>query len=98
MICQECSLIDCVCEQTARRAFPTPPNDGLDSPMHHSVSALLPYFEFKHLPRHLQDVSKPYYDLAHTMSSGDLGQAGPELTVALRYLLISKDSAVRAAL
>nr|WP_237523913.1 hypothetical protein [Streptomyces sp. SID4926] len=54
------------------------------------------YFEFTHLPEHLQDVSMPFSELAHKLSN--FLPDGPEKSVALRKLLESKDAAVRAAL
>ena len=57
---------------------------------------ILRYFEFGHLPEHLRAVSAPFADLA-TQLDASL-PAGPELSVALRKLLESKDAAVRAAL
>lgn len=64
---------------------------------HTAVDALLVFFEFEHLPPALQPVSEPFHVLAHALAEDDrLG--GPELTVALRKLLESKDCAVRAAL
>lgn len=65
--------------------------------MHPSTAAILRYFEWSHLPATLAEVSRPFHDLAHQLvDRGDLD--GPELTVALRKLLESKDAAVRAAL
>lgn len=57
---------------------------------------ILRYFEYEHLPPHLQLVSKLFCDLALDI----VGQVPrcPERTVALRKLLESKDAAVRAAL
>jgi hypothetical protein len=67
-------------------------------------------FGYKHLPPHLQMVSKPFCDLAHAIVKGDnvlesgtvtIGEAlprNPERTVALRKLLEAKDAAVRAVL
>lgn len=57
---------------------------------------LLQYFEFAHLPRHLQGVSAPFHDLAHHLH--ETLPVGAELTTALRKLLESKDCAVRAAM
>lgn len=48
-------------------------------------STLLQFFEFAHLPPHLQAVSQPLPD-------------NPEKTVALRKLLEAKDCAARAVL
>lgn len=65
--------------------------------MHPSTSAILRYFEYDHLPAGLQDISKPFCDLARTLVDNE-SLDGPELTVALRKLLEAKDCAVRAAL
>lgn len=57
---------------------------------------LLVWFEFSHLPPHLQVVSERFYELAVKIC--DHIEPGPERTVALRKLLESKDAAVRARL
>ncbi|MFG0262869.1 MAG: hypothetical protein ACF788_10810 [Novipirellula sp. JB048] len=57
---------------------------------------MLKWFEYDHLPGHLQIVSKPFGELAKTFVS--LTDPGPERTVALRKLLEAKDAAVRARL
>lgn len=57
---------------------------------------MLKWFEYAHLPPHLQDVSKPFGELAQTLVNSV--EAGPERTVALRKLLEAKDAAVRAKL
>ena len=56
---------------------------------------LIQFFEYKHLPSHLQAVSQPFGELANKLM--DLPR-NPERTVALRKLLESKDAAVRARL
>ena len=53
------------------------------------------FFDYKHLPEHLQKVSKPFGILAAELS--DLPD-NPEKTTALRKLLEAKDCAVRAVL
>jgi hypothetical protein len=58
--------------------------------------ALLQFFEYVHLPPELQDVSRPFFALAHQIAAGL--PRNPERTVALRKLLEAKDCAVRAAL
>lgn len=63
--------------------------------MHPATQALLRFFEYDHLPVNLQEVSKPFYDLAHRFA-GEL--EGAELTTGLRKLLEAKDCIVRAAL
>lgn len=60
------------------------------------MDKLLSYFNYAHLPVHLQKISKPFADLAHGLHR-DIPESA-ELTVALRKLLESKDCAVRAAL
>jgi hypothetical protein len=62
---------------------------------HPATTALLRYFEYGHLPAHLQRVSRPFSDLAHAVATET---DGPETTVCLRKLLEAKDCAVRAAL
>lgn len=52
------------------------------------------FFEYGHLPPHLQAVSQPFHQLAYTIA--ELLPRNPERTVALRKLLESKDAAVRA--
>lgn len=63
--------------------------------MHPATAAILRYFEYEHLPTHLQVVSQPFHNLAHDMA---MRLDGPELTVGLRKLLEAKDCCVRAAL
>lgn len=57
---------------------------------------ILQFFSYEHLPAHLQAVSKPFSDLAHTVVATTPRNA--ERSVALRKLLESKDAAVRAVL
>ena len=52
------------------------------------------FFTFSHLPPHLQDVSRPFADLASIIIA--TLPRNPERTVALRKLLEAKDAAVRA--
>jgi hypothetical protein len=56
----------------------------------------LQFFAWKHLPPHLQAVSKPFGELAQKMVE-DLPQ-NAERTAGLRKLLEAKDCAVRAVL
>lgn len=58
--------------------------------------SLMQFFTYAHLPAHLQEVSKPFCDLAQNIV--DTLPRNPERTVALRKLLESKDCAVRAKL
>ncbi len=57
---------------------------------------ILQFFNFEHLPPHLQEVSTPFHTLAFRIASSLPRNA--ERTVALRALLESKDAAVRAAI
>lgn len=57
---------------------------------------MMKWFEFSHLPEHLQPVSSGFYELACSFCA--LTEPGPERTVALRKLLEAKDAAVRAKL
>lgn len=59
------------------------------------VDRMARWFEWQHLPKELQDVSRPFSHLAAKLTN-DL-EPGPERTVALRKLLEAKDAAVRAA-
>lgn len=54
------------------------------------------YFEYAHLPPHLQAVSKPIGKLAEKMEA-ELPD-GPEKSAGMRKLLEAKDCFVRAAL
>lgn len=60
-----------------------------------NAEPLLQFFAWGHLPPHLQAVSKPFADLAHSMVASL--PRNPERTVALRKLLEAKDCAGRAA-
>lgn len=63
--------------------------------MHTGPREMLRYFEYGHLPQHLQEISRPFAELAELMSETIFG---PEATVCIRKLLEAKDCAVRAAL
>ena len=52
------------------------------------------FFAFEHLPAHLQEVSRPFAELAAKIL--ETLPRNPERTVALRKLLEAKDAAVRA--
>jgi hypothetical protein len=56
---------------------------------------ILDYFEYQHLPEHLQEVSRHFHQLAHEMA--DTLTEGPEVSTGLRKLLEAKDCFVRAA-
>ena len=57
---------------------------------------IMRFFMFSHLPAHLQEISRPFCELALWIEK-DLPR-NAERTVALRKLLESKDAAVRAKL
>lgn len=57
---------------------------------------IMQFFAFAHLPPHLQEVSRPFGEMAHHII--DTLPRNPERTVALRKLLESKDAAVRSLL
>ena len=63
--------------------------------LHPSTAAILEFFEYDHLPPHLQMVSGQFKAMAETMVE-NLGE-GPETTVGLRKLLEAKDCFVRQA-
>jgi len=63
---------------------------------HPATTQIARFFDYDHLPEHLQTVSRPCHDLAETMIS--TLPDGPELTTGLRKLLEAKDCFVRAAL
>ena len=60
------------------------------------MTPILKYFEYAHLPPHLQEVSNPLSQLAWQME--DSLPDGPEKSAGLRKLLEAKDCFVRAAL
>jgi len=60
------------------------------------ANRLIQFFVFSHLPNPLQEISRPYADMAVWLD--DNLPESPEKTVALRKLLESKDCAVRARL
>lgn len=61
------------------------------------VQAIMKFFQFMHLPPHLQAVSKPFGELAVEIASRPSNNRDEQL-MALRKLLEAKDAAVRAVL
>lgn len=57
---------------------------------------VIAFFEYDHLPAHLQEVSKPFAELVESLAARLPRSA--ERTVAFRKILEGKDAAVRAAL
>lgn len=60
------------------------------------INSMLKYFEFRHLPAHLQTVSKQFHELAVWMDVNL--PKNRETDVAMRKLLECKDAAVRSNL
>ena len=63
---------------------------------HPSIQHFGRFFDYAHLPPHLQVISKPFAYLAAELL--EKIEDGPELTVGLRKLVEAKDCCVRAAL
>jgi hypothetical protein len=61
-----------------------------------ALQHVLKFFSYAHLPAHLQEVSKPFCDLAQQVA--ERAPDSPETVVALRKLLEAKDAAVRSTL
>lgn len=61
---------------------------------HPAVEQMLEFFEYDHLPSHLQAVSKPVGELAYEMA--ELLPDDPQLTTGLQKLIEAKDCFVRA--
>jgi len=57
-------------------------------------SPILQFFAYEHLPESLQEISKPFGDLANEMAN--ILPSNPELSAGLRKLLEAKDCFVRA--
>jgi len=60
---------------------------------------LIKFFEYSHLPEHLQGVSKQFYDMAHKINNDWKAQIIldiAEATAGMRKLLEAKDCIVRA--
>lgn len=57
---------------------------------------ILRYFVYDHLPEKLQEISRPFSQMAEFLDS--TLPRNPETSTALRKLLEAKDAAVRSAL
>ena len=68
----------------------------MNSPHSGTKHRMLKYFRWEHLPEQLQNISRPFGELAVQMLQET--PAGPEQTAGLRKLLEAKDCIVRAAL
>jgi len=60
------------------------------------ASTTIKYFEYEHLPEHLKEISKLFYELAHTME--EVLPDSAEKSAGMRKLLEAKDCFVRAKL
>jgi hypothetical protein len=58
--------------------------------------AIMQFFSYSHLPPAMQEISKPFCELAERIESTLPRNA--ERTVALRKMLEAKDAAVRASI
>lgn len=58
------------------------------------MDPMLQFFKYDHLPPHLQEVSKPFCELASQVVA--TLPRNPERTVCLRKLMEAKDCAVRS--
>jgi len=65
-------------------------------PENKNEERMMKWFEFSHLPEHLQGTSSRFWDIACQLAATI--EPGPERTVAFRKLLEAKDAAVRATL
>lgn len=87
-------------DQATNETDPTPAQNAIerieaeDANQAQPQESLLQFFVYGHLPPHLQEISKPFADLARMIF--DNLPRNPERTVALRKLLEAKDCAVRA--
>lgn len=63
--------------------------------LHPSIEHFIPLFAYEHLPPHLQEISRPFGELAKFVMERC---EGPEASAGLRKLLEAKDCAVRAVL
>lgn len=61
-----------------------------------SQDRMMQFFAYSHLPPHLQEISKPFGDMAQQIV--DTLPANAERTAGLRKLLEAKDCIVRAKL
>jgi len=63
---------------------------------HEAPEPILQFFAYDHLPERLQELSRPFFAMAHWIA-GNLPR-NAERSTSLRKLLEAKDAAVRAAL
>lgn len=94
IVCDDCWSPD---RQDCPACAPGEPEEKTDmTPTSNpAIAHVLQFFAYAHLPPHLQEVSRHFFDLAERVGSWS---SNPETTVALRKLLEAKDAAVRAML
>lgn len=85
----------CVHSSQDLRIHEVQPDEAEQAPPR-TVSPVMKYFAYEHLPAKLQEVSKPIGDLARQMD--ETLSDGPEKSAGLRKLLEAKDCLVRAKL
>ena len=64
--------------------------------MLYDIELILKFFAYQHLPPRLQEISKPFCELAVCVA--ERNPDNHETIVAVRKLLEAKDAAVRAAI
>lgn len=75
---------------------PAQQTNAPNPPLAPQAEHIAQFFSYAHLPPKMQEVSKPFGDLAQFIL--DTVPRNPERTVALRKLLEAKDAAVRASI
>lgn len=60
------------------------------------MDRMMQFFNYDHLPNHLQKISKPFYDMAIIITT--TCPSNPERTAGLRKLLEAKDCIVRSSI
>jgi hypothetical protein len=73
-----------------------PESAELKIAVENTTEQIMQFFEYEHLPVHLQEVAEPFRDLARAVIRRV--PRNPERTVALRKMLEAKDAAVRAVI
>ena len=83
-------------DNTAPEPLPPPTASKPERSLPQPIGHVMQFFRCEHLPGRLREVSEPFCELASWLVLHC--PHNPELTVALRKLLESKDAAVRAVL
>lgn len=93
---EDLHFIEAVLRDDKRKAFDYTQAQDMYKKGEIMDNPIIKYFEYKHLPEHLQDVSALFGELAFKLDK-DLPNSA-EKSAGLRKLLEAKDCAVRAAL